>query len=237
MKPFRLYQVTFPNVTLAPCLWRCWLPPGQPPLVPQPLQFSQPPSPAGTLPGDEQRAVLQGGMPSSANVFLGVVPHWATVTSSFILTPMTVFRGVLDVVGLLAHPLSVGPLGSSPHGRGDFSLRPAQRSGPSDPYCPIDMFPEPPLPPPSPCHPSASSQCTSSKHPVSCIEPGLEIHFLYDIIHVSVSFSQIIPASLSHRVQETVLYICASELISLELTDLISLLSKRLSRVFSSTTS
>lgn len=139
MKPFRLYQVTFPNVTLAPCLWRCWLPPGQPPLVPQPLQFSQPPSPAGTLPGDEQRAVLQGGMPSSANVFLGVVPHWATVTSSFILTPMTVFRGVLDVVGLLAHPLSVWPLGSSPHGRGDFSLRPAQRSGPSDPYCPIEL--------------------------------------------------------------------------------------------------
>ena len=42
-----------------------------------------------------------------------------------------------------------------------------------------------PLPPPSPYHPSGSSQCTSSKHPVSCIEPGLEIHFLYDIIHVS----------------------------------------------------
>ena len=134
-----MYQVTFPNVILAPCLWRCWLSPGQPPLIPQPLQFSQPPSPAGTLPGDEQRAVLQGGMPSSANIFLGVVPHWATVTSSFILTPMTVFKGVLDVVGLLAHPLSVGPLGSSPHGRGDFSLRPAQRSGPSDPYCPIEL--------------------------------------------------------------------------------------------------
>ena len=26
------------------------------------------------------------------------------------------------------------------------------------------------LPPPSPCHPSGSSQCTSPKHPVSCIE-------------------------------------------------------------------
>ena len=27
-----------------------------------------------------------------------------------------------------------------------------------------------PLPPPSPYHPSGSSQCTSPKHPVSCIE-------------------------------------------------------------------
>ena len=31
------------------------------------------------------------------------------------------------------------------------------------------------LPPPSPYHPSGSSQCTSPKHPVSCFEPGLEI--------------------------------------------------------------
>ena len=50
-----------------------------------------------------------------------------------------------------------------------------------------------PVPPPSPYHPSGSSQCTSPKHPVSCIEPGLAIHFLYDIIHVSMPFSQIIP--------------------------------------------
>ena len=28
-------------------------------------------------------------------------------------------------------------------------------------------------PPPSPYHPSGSSKCTSPKHPVSCIEPGL----------------------------------------------------------------
>ena len=40
-----------------------------------------------------------------------------------------------------------------------------------------------PHPPPSLYHPSGSSQCTSPKHPVSCIEPGLVIHFLYDIIH------------------------------------------------------
>ena len=50
-----------------------------------------------------------------------------------------------------------------------------------------------PLPPPSPYHPSGSSQCTSPKHPVSCIEPGLAICFLYDIIHVLKTFSQIIP--------------------------------------------
>ena len=32
-----------------------------------------------------------------------------------------------------------------------------------------------PLPSPSPYHPSGSSQCTSPKHPVSCIKPGLGI--------------------------------------------------------------
>ena len=50
-----------------------------------------------------------------------------------------------------------------------------------------------PLPPPSPYHPFGSSQCTSPKLPVSCIEPGLAIRFLYDIIHASMPFSQIIP--------------------------------------------
>ena len=34
---------------------------------------------------------------------------------------------------------------------------------------------------PPPYHPSGSSQCSSPEHPVSCIEPGLAIHFLYDI--------------------------------------------------------
>ena len=29
-----------------------------------------------------------------------------------------------------------------------------------------------PPPPPSPYHPSGSSQCTSPKHPISCIKPG-----------------------------------------------------------------
>ena len=53
------------------------------------------------------------------------------------------------------------------------------------------------LPPPSPYLPSGSSQCTSPKHPVSCFEPGLATHFIHDIIHVSMPFSQIFPPSPS----------------------------------------
>ena len=51
------------------------------------------------------------------------------------------------------------------------------------------------LPPPSPYHPSGSSQCTSPKLPVSFIEPGLATRFIYGIIHVSMPFSQIFPPS------------------------------------------
>ena len=58
-----------------------------------------------------------------------------------------------------------------------------------------------PSPPPSPSHPSWSSQCTSPEHPVSCLEPGLAIIFTYDKIHVSRLFSQIIPPLPSLRVQ------------------------------------
>ena len=47
------------------------------------------------------------------------------------------------------------------------------------------------FPPPSSYPPSGSSQCTSPKHPVVCIEPGLATRFIHDIIHVSVPFSQI----------------------------------------------
>ena len=63
------------------------------------------------------------------------------------------------------------------------------------------------LPPPSPYHPSGSSQCTSPKHPVSYIEPGLATCFIYDIIHVSRPFSQIIPASPSPTESKRLFYI------------------------------
>ena len=63
-----------------------------------------------------------------------------------------------------------------------------------------------PLPPPSPYHPSGLSQCTSPKHPVSCIEPGLAIRFVYDIIHFNAILPNHPTLSLSHRVQKTILY-------------------------------
>ena len=44
------------------------------------------------------------------------------------------------------------------------------------------------LPPPSPFHPPGSSQCTSPKHPVSCIKSGLATHLIHDILHVSIPF-------------------------------------------------
>ena len=70
------------------------------------------------------------------------------------------------------------------------------------------------LPPPSPSHPSGSSQCTSLKHPVSCIEPGLAIHFTYDNIHVSMPFSQIIPPSPSPTESKRQFYTSVSLLLS-----------------------
>jgi len=47
------------------------------------------------------------------------------------------------------------------------------------------------LPPPSPHHPPGSSQCTSPKHPASCIEPGLASRFIHDILHVSMPFLRV----------------------------------------------
>ena len=64
-----------------------------------------------------------------------------------------------------------------------------------------------PLPPPSLYHPSGSSQCTSHKHPVSCIKPGLAICFLY-IIHVSMPFSQIIPPLLPQSPKDYSIHLC-----------------------------
>ena len=63
------------------------------------------------------------------------------------------------------------------------------------------------LPPPSPYHPSGLSQCTSPKHPVSCIEPGMVTHFIHDILHVSMPFSQIIPPSPSPTESKRLFYI------------------------------
>ena len=70
------------------------------------------------------------------------------------------------------------------------------------------------LPPPSPYHPLGSSQCTSPKHPVSCIEPGLVTHFIHDIIHVSMPFSQISPPSPSPTESIRLIYTSVSLLLS-----------------------
>ena len=50
-----------------------------------------------------------------------------------------------------------------------------------------------PLPPPSPSHPSGSSQCTGPEHPVSCIEPGLQ-----SILHMVIYMFQCYSLKLSH---------------------------------------
>ena len=71
-----------------------------------------------------------------------------------------------------------------------------------------------PLPPASPYHLSGSSQCTSPKHPVSCIEPRLAIHFLHDSIHVSMLVFQIIPPSPSPRESKSLFYTSVSLLLS-----------------------
>ena len=68
--------------------------------------------------------------------------------------------------------------------------------------------------PPSPYHPSGSSQCTSPKHPVSCTEPGLATRFIYDIICISMPFSQIIPPSPSPTGSKRLFYTSVSLLLS-----------------------
>ena len=83
---------------------------------------------------------------------------------------------------------------------------------------PPQVYPRSPswtlLPPPSPYHPSGSSQCTSPKHPVSCIRPGLVTRFIHDSIHVSMPFSQIISPSPSPTESKTLFYTSVSLLLS-----------------------
>ena len=80
--------------------------------------------------------------------------------------------------------------------------------------CTCVPHPEPLLPPPFSSHPSGSSQCTSPEHPVSCIEPGLVIHFTCDNLHVSMPFSQIILPSPSPTVSKRLFYTSVSLLLS-----------------------
>ena len=70
------------------------------------------------------------------------------------------------------------------------------------------------LPPPSPYHPSGLSQCTSPKHPVSCIKPGLATRYIYDIIRISMPFSHIIPPSPSPTESKRRFYTSVSLLLS-----------------------
>ena len=75
------------------------------------------------------------------------------------------------------------------------------------------MFPilnSPPISLPGP----SLSQYTSPKHPVSCIKPGLVIHFIYDIIHISMPFSQIFPPSPSPTESIRLFYTSVSLLLS-----------------------
>ena len=69
-------------------------------------------------------------------------------------------------------------------------------------------------PPSSPYPPSGSSQCTSPKHPVSCIEPGLATRFIHDIIRFNTILPNLPTLSLSHRVHKTDLFISVSFAVS-----------------------
>ena len=71
-----------------------------------------------------------------------------------------------------------------------------------------------PLSPPKPYHLSGSSPCASPKHPVSCLEHRLALHFLHDSIHVSMPFSQIIPPSPSPSESKSAFYTSVSLLLS-----------------------
>ena len=70
-----------------------------------------------------------------------------------------------------------------------------------------------PLPPPSPPYPSGLSQSTGSGCPASCIKFALAIYFIYDNIHVSVLFLQIIPLSPSSTEAKSLFFTSVSPLL------------------------
>ena len=71
-----------------------------------------------------------------------------------------------------------------------------------------------PFPTAFPAHPSGSSQCTSTEHPVSCIEPGLVICFTYYNIPVLMLFSQITPPLPSPTESKRLFFTSVSPLLS-----------------------
>ena len=77
----------------------------------------------------------------------------------------------------------------------------------------VHMFPI--LSPPPTALPVPSFQVIPVHQPQgSCIEPGLAICFLYDIIHVSMTFPQIIPPSPSPTESKRLFYTSVSLLLS-----------------------
>ena len=68
-----------------------------------------------------------------------------------------------------------------------------------------------PLPPPSPSHPSGSSQCTSSEHPVSCIKSWSVSHmiiYMFQCYSLKSSHPCLLPQSLKDCSLHLCLFCC-----------------------------
>ena len=76
----------------------------------------------------------------------------------------------------------------------------------------VHVFPI--LSPPPASLPIPSLSVTNPEHPVSCIEPGLVIHFTYDNIQDSMTFSQNIPPLPSNTASRRLFYTSVSLLMS-----------------------